>query len=73
MKQLDSALLSGQHDWVIQSLVEKLKSAISQPREQTRSNVRTEDAYESNIFDLSEEEDEDNIEEQEDTPIAVSI
>ncbi|KAL1929695.1 hypothetical protein VTP01DRAFT_1833 [Rhizomucor pusillus] len=70
MKQLDSALLSGQHDWVIQSLVEKLKSAISQPREQTRSNVRTKDAYESHIFDLSEEEDEDNIEEQEDTPIA---
>ncbi|KAL1926020.1 hypothetical protein VTP01DRAFT_7113 [Rhizomucor pusillus] len=63
MKQLDSTLLSGQHDWVIKSLVEKLKSAISQPQEQTRSNVRTEDAYESNIFDLSEEEDEDNIEE----------
>ncbi|KAL1935280.1 hypothetical protein VTP01DRAFT_4420 [Rhizomucor pusillus] len=59
----------GQHDWGIQSL-ERLKSAISQPREQTRSHVRTEDAYESNIFDLSEEEDEDNIEEQEDTPIA---
>lgn len=66
-------MLSGQHDWVIQSLVEKLKSAISQPREQTRSNVRTEDAYEGNIFNLSEEEDKDNIEEQEDTPIAVSI
>ncbi|KAL1932676.1 hypothetical protein VTP01DRAFT_8354 [Rhizomucor pusillus] len=73
-QELDEAvglrIASGQHDWVNQSLVEKLKSAISQPREQTRSNVRTEDAYESNIFDLSEEEEEDNIEEQEDTPIA---
>ncbi|KAL1934701.1 hypothetical protein VTP01DRAFT_6883 [Rhizomucor pusillus] len=58
-------------NWGIQSL-ERLKSAISQPREQTRSNVRTEDAYESNVFDLSEEEDEDNIEKQEITPIAQS-
>ncbi|KAL1931711.1 hypothetical protein VTP01DRAFT_9854 [Rhizomucor pusillus] len=41
MKQLDSTLLSGQHNW-------------------------------SNIFDLSEEEDEDNIEEHEDTPIVQS-
>ncbi|KAL1936413.1 hypothetical protein VTP01DRAFT_547 [Rhizomucor pusillus] len=38
----------------------------------TRSNARTEDAYGSNNFDLSEDEEEDNIEEQEDTPIVQS-